>query len=191
MTFQAYLDSIKAKTGLGPEDFIALARQKGILVEGMKATPVLAWLKEDYDLGSGHAMAIFGILKEALQPRGSNDERVAALFAGGKAMWQEPYDELLARIREFGPDVSVGATDTYLSLLRGAKKFAVVYTTAARMDVGIKLKGDAPVPELVEGRLTPAGSWNSMVTHRVRITDASQLDAELLAWLRDAYDRAA
>jgi len=100
MTFQAYLDSIKAKTGKTPDDFIALAREKGLLVEGMKATPILAWLKEDFDLGSGHAMAIFGILKEALQPRPSNDERIAAQFAGGKSVWQEPYDELLARIRE-------------------------------------------------------------------------------------------
>jgi hypothetical protein len=30
-----------------------------------------------------------------------------------------------------------------------------------------------------------------MVTHRVRIADAAELDAELLAWLREAYDRAA
>lgn len=191
MTFQAYLDSIKAKTGKTPEDFIALAREKGLLVEGMKATPILTWLKEDFDLGSGHAMAIFGVLKDVVQPRLSNDERIAVQFAGGNSVWQKPYDELLARVNEFGPDIAVDATDTYLSLLRGRRKFAVVYTSAKRMDVGIKLKGDPPVPELVEGRLTPAGSWNSMVTHRVRITDAAELDAELLAWLREAYDRAA
>ena len=186
MTFQAYLDSIKAKTGKGPEDFIALAREKGLLVEGMKATPILAWLKEDFDLGSGHAMAIFGVLQDALHPRSSNEERIASRFAGGKSVWQQPWNELLARIEKFGPDVSVEATDTYLSLLRGRRKFAVVYTTAARMDVGIKLKGEEPTE-----RLTPAGSWNSMVTHRVRIADAAELDAELLAWLREAYDRAA
>ena len=152
----------------------------------MKATPILAWLKEDFDLGSGHAMAIFGVLKDVVQPRLSNDERIAVQFAGGSCVWQQPWYELLARIREFGPDTSVSATDTSPSLLRGTKKFAVVYTSAKRMDVGIKLKGDAPT-----GRLTPAGSWNSMVTHRVRIADAAELDAELLAWLREAYDRAA
>lgn len=125
-----------------------------------------------------------------MQPRLSNHERIAARPAGGNSVWQKPWDDLLARINEFGPDVAVDATDTYLSLLRGTKKFATAYFTAKRMDVGIKLKG-APVPELVEGRLTPAGSWNSMVTHRVRITNAAELDAELLAWLREAYDRAA
>jgi hypothetical protein len=186
MTFQAYLDSIKAKTGKTPEDFIALAKQKGLLVEGIKATPILAWLKEDFDLGSGHAMAIFGVLKDTLQRRSTNEERIAIRFSGGKSVWQKPWNDLLACIEKFGPDVSVESTDTYLSLLRGARKFAVVYTTAARMDVGLKLKGNEPTE-----RLTAAGSWNSMVTHRVRITDAAELDAELLTWLRDAYDRAA
>ncbi|MEO6944849.1 MAG: DUF4287 domain-containing protein [Lacisediminihabitans sp.] len=186
MTFQAYWDSIMAKTGKGPDDFIAMARQKGLLVEGMKATPILAWLKEDFGLGSGHAMAIFGALKDTVQPRSTNEERIALRFAGGKSVWQNPWDKLLARIREFGPDVSVESTDTYLSLLRGRRKFAVVYTVTARMDVGIKLTGVEPTV-----RLTPAGTWNTMVTHRVRISDASELDAELLAWLRQAYDLAA
>jgi hypothetical protein len=50
------------------------------------------------------------------------------------------------------------------------------------MDVGVKLKGAAPV-----GRFEASGSWNSMVTHRVRVTAADQVDAELLDWLRLAY----
>jgi hypothetical protein len=186
MTFQAYLDSIKEKTGKSPEDFIAAAKEKGLLIEGMKAMPILAWLNEEFGLGSGHGMAIFGILKDQVQPRSTNDARIAARFAGVKSVWLKPWEDLLARIEKFGPDVAVQANETYLSLVRGTKKFAVVYATAARLDVGIKLKGDEPTE-----RLAPAGTWNEMVTHRVRITDAAELDAELLAWLREAYDRAA
>src|SRR5207344_3373627 len=40
MTFQAYLDSIKEKTGKTPEDFRVLAEQKGLLKDGVKAGPV-------------------------------------------------------------------------------------------------------------------------------------------------------
>ncbi|HQA22808.1 MAG: DUF4287 domain-containing protein [Microbacteriaceae bacterium] len=40
MTFQAYLDAIKAKTGLDPADFKRLASEKGIL--DAKASVVLA-----------------------------------------------------------------------------------------------------------------------------------------------------
>jgi hypothetical protein len=58
MTFQAYLDAVKTKTGLSPEDFRALASDKGLLEPGTKAGQVVAWLKADFGLGHGHAMAV-------------------------------------------------------------------------------------------------------------------------------------
>jgi uncharacterized protein DUF4287 len=68
MSFQAYIDNIKTKTGKTPADFKKLAGQKGFLskgklVEGIKAGQILAWLKEDFDLGHGHAMAIYAVFK--------------------------------------------------------------------------------------------------------------------------------
>jgi hypothetical protein len=185
VSFQAYIDNIKAKTGKSPDDFIKLAEQKGFLKPGVKAGDIIAWLKEDFDLGRGHAMAIVSILKTAESPRPDVDTRIDKLFAGSKAHWRAPYDALLAKLNKFGSDVSVNATDSYISLLKGKKKFGVIYVTGDRMDVGIKLK-DLPV----EGRLEAAGSWNSMVTHRVRIHAAKEINAELLKWLRQAYDKA-
>ena len=64
MSFQAYLDNIKAKTGHTPEDFKRLAEAKGILKPGMSATHFIDWLKDEFDLGRGHAMAIFTVFKE-------------------------------------------------------------------------------------------------------------------------------
>lgn len=63
MSFQAYLDNIKAKTGKTPADFKKLAAQKGLLDAGTKAGEIVAWLKKDFELGHGHAMAIFAVLK--------------------------------------------------------------------------------------------------------------------------------
>ena len=68
MSFQAYLDNIKAKTGKTPEDFKQLAEQKGFLEKGqiktsVKATEITNWLKADFDLGHGHAMAIYAAFK--------------------------------------------------------------------------------------------------------------------------------
>ena len=57
MPFQAYLDHIIAKTGKSPEDFKKLALKKGLLKPETKAGKIVAWLKEDFDLGHGHAMA--------------------------------------------------------------------------------------------------------------------------------------
>jgi Domain of unknown function (DUF4287) len=68
MSFQAYIDNIRKKTGKSPEDFKKLAGKKGFLQngqlqEGVKAGQIIAWLKEDFDLGHGHAMAIYAVFK--------------------------------------------------------------------------------------------------------------------------------
>jgi hypothetical protein len=63
MSFQAYIDNIKAKTGKTPEDFRDLARAKGLLTPGTKATQITDWLKAEFALGHGHAMAIYATLK--------------------------------------------------------------------------------------------------------------------------------
>ena len=68
MSFQAYMENIQAKTGKSPSDFKKLAEKKGFLkkgklVEGVKAGDVVSWLKTDYELGHGHAMALFALFK--------------------------------------------------------------------------------------------------------------------------------
>lgn len=68
MSFQAYLDNIQQKTGKTAEDFKKLAEKKGFLQKGklkpdVKAGQIVAWLKEDFELGHGHSMAIFAYFK--------------------------------------------------------------------------------------------------------------------------------
>ena len=63
MSFQAYIDNIKAKTGKSPEQFKKLAAKQGLLKPGVKAGEIVAWLKKDYGLGHGHAMAIYAAFK--------------------------------------------------------------------------------------------------------------------------------
>lgn len=68
MSFQAYIDNIKAKTGKTPADFKKLAEAKGFIQNGgispaVKATQITDWLKKDFNLGHGHAMAIYATFK--------------------------------------------------------------------------------------------------------------------------------
>jgi hypothetical protein len=183
MSFQAYLDTIKEKTGLTPVDFRNLAHEKGFDAEGTKPQQIVDWLAADYGLGRGHAMAIVATLKPTrIVDKG---DPLELTFSGAKAKWRVVYESLLTTVEGFGP-VGTAPTNSYLSLLNGRAKFAIVAPTAGRLDVGIKLKDAAPTD-----RFTAAGSWNSMVTHRVAITDASQLDDELVDWLRRAYEAAA
>lgn len=63
MSFQAYLDNIEEKTGKTPNEFIAIAKEKGYDDPATKAGVIVDWLKQDFDLGRGHAMAIVHIIK--------------------------------------------------------------------------------------------------------------------------------
>jgi hypothetical protein len=73
MSFQAYLDNIQTKTGKSPADFKKLAEKKGFLVKGklatgIKAGEIVKWLKEDFELGHGHSMALFALFKGIKKP---------------------------------------------------------------------------------------------------------------------------
>jgi len=68
MSFQAYIDNIKAKTGKSPADFRKLAEENGFLKNGelvktVKATEITNWLKDEFGIGHGHAMAIYMTFK--------------------------------------------------------------------------------------------------------------------------------
>jgi len=179
MSFQAYLDTIKAKTGKTPEDFKALAAEKGLT----KYSEVVAWLKADFGLGQGHANVIAQLLTNAEKLAASPDDKLSGHFSGPKARWRPAYEALAAQIAQFGPDAGLAPNQSYINVQRSGKKFAIVQVSSAeRLDIGIKLKSAAPA-----GRFEAAGAWNAMVTHCVQITDPAQIDAEVIDWLRQAY----
>ena len=182
MSFQAYLDSIKAKTGKTPDDFAKLASRKGLT----KHREIVAWLKTEFELGHGHANAIAAVLLKSDSRKESSAERLGKLFSGKKDIWRTTGEDIIGRASKFGADFVVSVGETYVSLIRGKKKFAILQPSSAkRLDLGIKLRGVKP-----EGRFEAAGSWNSMVTHRVRISECQEIDAEVVSWLKRAYDGA-
>ena len=180
MSFQAYLDNIKAKTGKTGEDFKAMAAEKDLT----KAKEIVEWLKTDFGLGHGHAMAIVHLIVHEDVLNSGTDEKLDKLFSGTKSVWRKPYNDLVSAVITFGPDVSFSVGQTYVNLLRGGKKFAIVQPLSAeRLDMGIKLPGVSAA-----GRFEDAGAWNSMVTHRVRINKPGKIDDELVSWLIHAYN---
>jgi len=178
MTFQAYLDTIKAKTGKTPDDFRKLAAKKGLT----KYPEVMAWLKSEYGLGHGHANAMAQLLVNSDKLNTPPDAALDAHFTGDKARWRKAYDSLAAKIGKFGEDVT---NQTYINVMKDGRKFAIIQLTGPRMDIGIKLKGVEH-----DDRFQPAGTWNAMVTHRVRIADPKEIDAEVVRWLKKAYQAA-
>jgi len=92
---------------------------------------------------------------------------------------------LVTKVGGFGNDVDLSPKKAYVSLRR-SKQFGLIQpSTATRVDVGLNLKGVAP-----KGRLEASGSFNSMCTHRVRLESVKDVDAELVSWRKQAYEKA-
>lgn len=159
------------------------------LVKGMGAKKhgeIVKALKETHGLGHGYANLVAhsaaGLVGEGAPP---GEDLVEALYAGEKAGLRPIYERLIDEVRKFGSDVEVSPKKTYVSLRR-SKQFALIQpTTRTRVDVGINLKGTAP-----SGRLEASGSFNSMVSHRVKLAAVDEVNKELVGWLRQAYDQA-
>lgn len=67
MSFQSYLDNIESKTGRTPNQFVAMAKEKGYDTPETKTATIVDWLKQDFDLGRGHAMALVHVIKNGAQ----------------------------------------------------------------------------------------------------------------------------
>ena len=113
----------------------------------------------------------------------SDDELVDQQYAGAKAPLRPIYDALVAAIEKFGSEVELAPKKAYVSLRRN-KQFGLIQpSTKTRVDVGIHLKGTKPTE-----RLEASGSFNSMVSHRVRLSKKQEVDRELVGWLKQAYE---
>lgn len=174
--------NLKAKTGKSLEQWVALAAAQKLEKHG----EIVKWLKSEHELGHGYAnLVATRTLEAATGGPAEGDDLVAAQYCGAKAALRPWYEQLIAQIRSFGPDVELAPKKGYVSVRR-SKQFALIQpSTAERLDIGIQLKGMAPA-----GRLEASGSFNSMVSHRVRVSGPEQLDPELIGWLREAYSRA-
>ncbi|SOE23530.1 protein of unknown function [Spirosomataceae bacterium TFI 002] len=66
MSFKTYIKNIEDKTGKTADEFQKLAEEKGFTNNGdlvAKATEITNWLKKDFELGHGHAMAMCAYIK--------------------------------------------------------------------------------------------------------------------------------
>ena len=178
---EAMINNMEAKTGKPLPEWIKIVQSSGLEKHGQ----VVKMLKGDHGVTHGFANLIAHKSKDAGQPPVEKTDLVSAQYAGSKAALRPIYDALLAMINEFGEDVEIAPKKSYVSLRRN-KQFGLIQpSTKTRVDVGINIKGK----EATE-RLENSGSFNSMVSHRVRLSDATDVDAELAGWLREAYEAA-
>jgi Domain of unknown function (DUF5655)/Domain of unknown function (DUF4287) len=146
-------------------------------------TEIVAMLKAEHGMTHGAAHRVGLLARAAIMPPPADP--VGALYAGRKAALRPIHDQLTEVVSGFGDDIEQVPKKGYLSLRR-ARQFAMIQPSAVdRIDVGLVLKNTEPA-----GRLESARGFNALFTHRVRIRSTADIDTNLAAWLRDAYQNA-
>ncbi|HUR28621.1 MAG TPA: DUF5655 domain-containing protein, partial [Planctomycetota bacterium] len=141
---------------------------------------IVAFLKREHALGHGYANLV---AQRALAAPVGEGDLVDAQYAGTRAALRPIHDALIAAVAKLGADVEVAPKKTGVSLRRARQFVLIQPATSTRIDLGLKLDG---VP--LGGRLE---KWPStMCTHRVRLESLKDVDRELLAWIKLAYEQA-
>lgn len=166
--------SLKDTTGRTLEEWRLVISQMGLMKHG----EVVSYLKSEHGITHGYANQI--ALNRYAEPVQADADPLMAIFHK-KELGRQIYDSLMTQIIAFGSDVDVAPKKAYISIRR-KKQFAILQPAANRLDVGINLPGFEGT-----GRLEASGSFNAMVSHRVRVGSVQEVDAELIAWLRSAY----
>ncbi len=172
--------NLKDKTGKTMQQWLKITRASRLGKHG----EIVKLLKSEHGVTHGFANLIAHETLKAIAGGATvtGDELVDQQYAGPKADLLPIYKSLIAGIRKFGKDIEIAPKKAYVSIRRN-KQFAIIQpSTKTRVDVGINLKGTKPTD-----RLEASGSFNTMVSHRVRVEDKKQIDKELLTWLKDAY----
>lgn len=167
------------KTGKSLEEWLKITIPLGL----EKHRAILNHLKSEHGVTHGFASLIAHKTLNAGKTDEAPTDLVTLQYSGAKEGLRPVYDALIKQISSFGDDVEIAPKKAYVSLRRN-KQFAIIQpSTKTRVDVGINLK-DVPATD----RLEASGSFNAMVSHRVRITETTEVDDELAGWLKAAYD---
>jgi len=178
---ESMIRNLADKTGKTLPQWVKIASKTKLGKHGQ----LVKFLKSEHGITHGYANLIaHRTLQSDAGSAASTGDLLDEQYSGKKADMRPIYEKLIRAVNKFG-GVEVAPKKAYVSL-RHAKQFALIQpSTATRVDVGINLKGAKPV-----GRLEASGSFNSMVTHRVRVESPKDVDQELVAWLRAAHEAA-
>jgi hypothetical protein len=173
--------NIAENTGKTVDQWVKAVKGSGLEKHGQ----IVKWLKSDHGFTHGYANLVAHRALQSSHLEADDDDLVDAQYAGPKAGLRPIYDRVIATVEGFGDGLDIAPKKNYVSL-RHKKQFALVQpSTKTRVDLGINLKGKAP-----GDRLEASGSFNAMVSHRVRLESPADVDAEVQAWLKEAFEAA-
>ncbi|MCO6492619.1 MAG: DUF4287 domain-containing protein [Phaeodactylibacter sp.] len=171
--------NLEKNTGKPLSEWVAIVKSSGLAKHG----EIIKFLKTEHGFTHGFANLVAHEAKGSAAVNLAETMDLVAEQYKGRENLRPIYDKLMKEVGKFGKDVEIAPKKAYVSLRR-SKQFAILQpSTKTRLDIGLNLKDAEPV-----GRLEAAGNWNSMCSHRIRITDIAEADAEVVKWLKMAYE---
>lgn len=176
---QTMLDNLRKNTGKSLEEWTTIIKDKSFGKHG----EIMKYLKEEIGLTHGFANLI--ALKTLKSDAGSveNKDDLIQNQYKGKEHFLPIYEKLVSEIQKFGSDLEFAPKMANVSVRR-KKQFALLHPiTKTRFEIGINCKGQEP-----SGKLLSSG--NAMCTHKINISTLDDIDAEVIDWLKQAYEHA-
>lgn len=177
------LSNIEKRTGKSLEELTTLVQESGLSRHG----ELVAMLKSTLGMGHGDANLVVHVARKAGEPSPAPAQErpvgqlLDELYTGPKATLRPIHERLLEELERVGAYEWV-PKKSYISYRR-KKQFAMIGpATNTRVELGLNMKGVAATERL---QALPAGQ---MCNYKVRLTDVEQVDAELMGWLRVAYE---
>ena len=180
---QTQIDNIQKKTGKSLDELAAIVKKSGLSKHG----ELRDMFKQKLGLGHGDANALVHAILQSDGTRAAEGKSMDAvldeIYSGAKAGFRPIHEALMKHMDKFGK-FDVVPKKGYVSLRR-RKQFAMIGPkTNTRFEVGINAKDLKKNKRLLE---QPRGS---MCNYIVNLTDAKEVDAELIAWIKSAYEGA-
>lgn len=179
------LANIETRTGKSLAQLTKIIEKSGLTKHGELVT----MLKTTLGMGHGDANTLVHTVRQSAGPAaaaaqgGSSTEVLDGLYAGPKAALRPIHETLLAAMKKLGA-FEEAPKKTYVSYRRKKQFCMIGPATNTRVEVGLNVKGLKAHPRLVD---QGAGK---MCNYVVKLTEAKEADAELLGWIKAAYDAA-
>jgi predicted transport protein len=178
---QTMIDNMPEKTGKSLTDWYKIVASSGAEKHG----EIMKVLKGEHGVTHGYANTITILYRDqAAGGAPAEQDLLSSQYTGAKAGLKSVYDALISGVSRFGSDIEIAPKKTYVSLRR-SKQFAIVQpSTSSRIDLGLNLKGTDATERLEGGKV-----FSGMCTHLVRLSSSTDVDAEVVGWLKQAYDQ--
>ncbi|HET6821909.1 MAG TPA: DUF4287 domain-containing protein [Anaerolineales bacterium] len=182
-SIQTQLDNIQKKTGKSLDQLAVIIKKSGLTKHG----EIRDYLKRELGLGHGDANALVHAVLQSDGQRAAegkpSDQILDEIYSGAKAHMRPIHEKLMQDINKFG-EFEIAPKKGYVSLRRKKQFVMIGPKTNTRFEVGINAKDLEKSARLLE---QPKGS---MCNYIVNVTDAKEVDSELISWIKSAYEGA-